>query len=41
MNDAAHALETIELEDPDGGSCRLGSLWTERPLVLVFLRHFG
>jgi hypothetical protein len=25
----------------DGGEIRLGSLWLERPAVLVFLRHYG
>lgn len=27
--------------DPDGAEHRLGDLWTERPAVLLFLRHFG
>jgi hypothetical protein len=25
----------------DGTTKRLGDFWKERPLVLVFLRHFG
>ncbi|MFO7494334.1 MAG: hypothetical protein R6X05_01720 [Desulfobacterales bacterium] len=25
----------------DGAETRLSRLWQERPLVLVFLRHFG
>ena len=35
------ALAEIELPDDRGGSVVLGSLWAERPVVLVFLRHFG
>ncbi len=27
--------------DPDGASVRLGTLWADRPAVLVWLRHFG
>ena len=34
-------LAGITLPDPDGSSVRLGSLWTEGPAVLVFLRHYG
>lgn len=29
------------LHDPDGRPVRLGDLWSERPAVLVFVRHFG
>lgn len=35
--DAASAL----VEDLDGKSRPLRELWAERPVVLVFLRHFG
>ena len=34
-------LASIELSDPDGAAHRLGEYWSERPVVLVFLRHFG
>jgi hypothetical protein len=27
--------------DPDGREHELQELWAERPVVLVFLRHFG
>jgi hypothetical protein len=27
--------------DERGASVELGTLWRERPVVLVFLRHFG
>jgi hypothetical protein len=29
------------LHDADGNDLRLGSLWQTRPIVLVFVRHFG
>lgn len=35
------ALAPIALPDTDGREVRLGSLWAERPAVLVFLRHYG
>lgn len=31
----------LRLADPDGAEHRLGDLWAEQPVVLVFLRHFG
>jgi hypothetical protein len=34
-------LAPLSLADPDGGHTRLGDLWRERPVVLVFVRHFG
>lgn len=34
-------LAPIVLEDVDGHQVRLGSLWEKRPVVLVFIRHFG
>lgn len=34
-------LAGIELSTWDGKPVRLGDLWTERPVVLVFIRHFG
>ena len=37
----ATRLADIELEDPDAGRQRLGDLWREQPVVLVFIRHFG
>jgi len=35
------ALGAVSLADTEGQSHRLGELWAERPVVLVFLRHFG
>jgi hypothetical protein len=37
----ANKLSRIELPDWTGHTERLGSLWSERPIVLVFIRHFG
>ena len=34
-------LSPIELEDIDGQRFRLGELWQDRTVVLVFIRHFG
>jgi hypothetical protein len=34
-------LSALSLSDVDGASHRLGDLWVERPVILVFLRHFG
>jgi hypothetical protein len=35
------ALEPISLPDAVGDMHRLGDLWAERPVIVVFLRHFG
>jgi hypothetical protein len=37
----AAALAPIVLPDTEGRQVRLGSLWEERPAILVFLRHYG
>jgi hypothetical protein len=37
----AARLAPISLPDTDGNPIRLGSLWEEKPAVLVFLRHYG
>jgi hypothetical protein len=37
----ATKLSGIELSDWQGGRVRLEALWKERPVVLVFIRHFG
>jgi peroxiredoxin len=34
-------LSSISLPDQDGTPHRLGDLWADRPVILVFLRHFG
>jgi hypothetical protein len=35
------ALADAEVLAIDGTPTKLGTLWTESPAVLVFLRHFG
>jgi hypothetical protein len=35
------ALGAVTLPDAAGEPHRLAALWAERPVVLVFLRHFG
>jgi peroxiredoxin len=37
----ADVLADIELLDHDGNSVRLGDLWQEEPVVLVWVRHYG
>jgi hypothetical protein len=37
----ASKLSGIELSDADGRTWRLGAFWNDRPVVLVFIRHFG
>jgi hypothetical protein len=37
----ATKLSGIELSDWQGEAVRIGSLWQERTVVLVFIRHFG
>ena len=34
-------LGSLMLPGVDGAVHRLGDLWRDRPIVLVFLRHFG
>lgn len=34
-------IADIVLEDWQGRPQRLGELWRHRPVVLVFIRHFG
>jgi hypothetical protein len=34
-------LSEIELAQWNGQPARLGELWRDRPVVLVFIRHFG
>lgn len=45
MSSVAHmdlaALSDLTLTDHTGTGRRLGNEWAERPVVLVFLRHFG
>ena len=34
-------IAPLEVPDVDGKQVRLGSLWAERPAIIVFLRHWG
>ncbi|MEW6734503.1 MAG: hypothetical protein AB1489_24475 [Acidobacteriota bacterium] len=34
-------LAEASVLDPDGKHHRLGDCWRKRPVVLVFIRHFG
>jgi hypothetical protein len=35
------ALAACEVTDEDGKNVRLESLWRDKPVVLVWVRHFG
>lgn len=37
----ADALADVVLPDQDGHDVRLGDLWREAPVALVWLRHYG
>ena len=37
----ADRLTGIEVLDAEGSPVRLGALWAERPVLLLFIRHFG
>jgi hypothetical protein len=37
----ADALADVVLPDHEERQVRLGDLWAERPVVLVWLRHYG
>jgi hypothetical protein len=39
--DRADALADMVLLDHDSHEVRLGDLWAERPVALVWLRHYG
>ena len=39
--ETAASFAEITLPDHDGNDVRLGSLWEDGPVVLVFLRHYG
>jgi hypothetical protein len=37
----AGGLTDIVLPDHEGHDVRLGELWSDRPVALVWLRHYG
>ena len=38
---ASEALSQAEVLDTEGRPVSVGSLWSERPVALIFVRHFG
>jgi peroxiredoxin len=41
MSSPTDRIADLSLPDDSGESVRIGDLWSERPVALVFLRHFG
>ena len=41
MDTVSDAAARAVVRDFDGGEHELRELWAEKPVVLVFLRHFG
>ena len=41
VNATAAMLDDITLVDSDGKDVRLGDLWQDQTVVLVWLRHYG
>jgi len=41
VDPVATTLGAIELVDEGGRTIRAATLWAERPVVLLFVRHFG
>lgn len=37
----SHEIARMTVLAPDGKAHRLAKLWRDRPIVLVFLRHFA
>jgi hypothetical protein len=38
---AVTRLDDMRLLDSESDEVRLGELWSDRPVALVFLRHYG
>ena len=41
MKDIARRLAPLEIGTETGESVILGTAWATRPVLLVFIRHFG
>ena len=41
MPSTSERLSALTALDTEGRAIRLGDLWRDRPIVLVFVRHFG
>jgi hypothetical protein len=37
----AGSIANVVLPDADGNDVRLGDLWADDPVVIVWLRHYG
>ena len=37
----ADRLAAVQVLSPQGDTVPMGSLWTEHPIVLALVRHFG
>jgi len=35
------ALAAAEVKDAEGKPVRLGTLWSDKPAVVIWVRHFG
>jgi hypothetical protein len=36
-----NALQDLVLQDEDGEDVAVADLWADRPVALIFLRHYG
>ncbi len=41
MLDRADDLAKMTVQDEQGQAVELGTLWRDKPVALVFVRHFG
>ena len=41
LENVAARLAPLTVSDPEGREMHFDELWRERPVVMVFLRHFG
>jgi hypothetical protein len=41
MRTDVSVLSGVFLRDLEGEAVRLGDLWADRPVVMVWLRHYG
>ena len=41
MSEGSIQAADVEVKDSSGTSVRFSDLWSERPTVFLFLRHFG
>jgi len=41
LGTVATRLAPLTVSDPEGREIHFDELWRERPIVMVFLRHFG